>query len=274
MGVRDRSGHDAIVSGTMKPLFTLRRYSEPLMSRLGRHELPILIAPGLAAAAIWIFMVLAEEIGEGETEEVDRTLLLSLRRADDLSDPIGPLWFEELVRDVTAFGGTGPLIFITIAAMLYLVLLRKYRTACFLLLALGGGQLVSSMLKLGFDRPRPDLVPHGMHVYTASFPSGHAMMAAVTWLTLGALLARTESRKRLKAYFILLAVLITILVGMSRVYLGVHWPTDVLGGWVAGSAWAASCWMFALLLQRRGGIEQETAGSAAPRTDEAPGSPP
>src|SRR5690606_1729845 len=182
---------------------------------------------------------------------------------DDISDPIGPRWLEELVRDVTAFGGTGPLLFITLAAILYLVMLRKYRSSLFLLLAVGGGQLLSSVLKLGFDRARPDLVPHGMHVYTASFPSGHAMMAAVTWLTLGALLARSEARTRIKAFLILLAGTVTLLVGLSRVYLGVHWPTDVLGGWVAGSAWAALCWSFALLLQRRGRIEPETGGGSA-----------
>lgn len=237
---------------------SLRRYSEPLLSRLGRHELPILVAPGLAAAAIWAFIELADDVREGETNEIDRALLLSLRRRDDISDPLGPLWFEELVRDVTAFGGTGPLLFVTFAAVLYLFLQRKHRTALFVLLAVGGGQLLSSVLKLGFDRARPDLVPHGMHVYTASFPSGHAMMAAVTWLTLGALLARTESRRRIKAYIILLALTVTVLVGCSRVYLGVHWPTDVLGGWVAGSAWASLCWALALLLQRRGEIEQET----------------
>lgn len=247
----------------MKTAAFLRRIGEPVMTRLGHHELPILIAPGLAGLGIWGFMELADEIGEDETHKLDRALLLALRSRDDVSDPIGPLWFEELVRDVTAFGGTGPLVFITVAAILYLVLLRKYRTSLFVLLALGGGQLASSLLKLAFDRARPDLVPHGMHVYTASFPSGHAMMAAVTWLTLGALLARTEARRRLKAYFILLAVIVTILVGISRVYLGVHWPSDVLGGWIAGSSWAALCWGLALLLQRRGGIEPETAAAQA-----------
>lgn len=245
----------------------LRHIFESLLSRLGRHELSILAVPGLAAAAGWVFIELADDIGENETEKIDRMLLLMLRNRNDLSDPLGPRWFEEMVRDVTAFGGTGPLVFITLAAMLYLLLLRKYRTSLFVLLAVGGGQLLSSLLKFGFDRARPDLVPHGMHVYTASFPSGHAMMAAVTWLTLGALLARTEARKRIKAYLILLAITVTVLVGLSRVYLGVHWPTDVLGGWVAGSAWAALCWSFALVLQRRGGIEQETAGSSAPQTD-------
>lgn len=241
----------------MKPPFI--PYANGLLTWLGRHELPILLAPGFAAAVAWMFIELADEILEGETHEVDRALLLSLRKSGDPSEPLGPRWLEEMMRDVTAFGGTGPLVFITLAAVIYLLLRRRHRTALFVFLAVGGGQVLSSLLKLGFDRPRPDLVPHGMTVYTASFPSGHAMMAAVTYLTLGALLARTETRKRLKAYFILMALLLTLVIGFSRVYLGVHWPSDVLGGWMAGTAWAALCWSLAILLQRKGDIERENA---------------
>jgi undecaprenyl-diphosphatase len=116
--------------------------------------------------------------------------------------------------------------------------------------------LLSTLLKLGFERPRPDLVPHAVVVYTASFPSGHAMLSAVTWLTLGALLMRVEPRRRVKAYVLALAVLTTLLVGASRIYLGVHWPTDVLAGWCIGAAWALMCWLAALWLQRRGRVEE------------------
>ena len=113
------------------------------------------------------------------------------------------------------------------------------RGAAFLVVvAVVGGMLLSTGLKLGFERPRPDLVPHGARVYTASFPSGHAMLSAVTYLTLGALLARVQERRRVKAFFIGLAVVLTLLVGVSRVYLGVHWPSDVLAGWCVGAAWA------------------------------------
>jgi|HigsolmetaAR203D_1030402.scaffolds.fasta_scaffold00118_46 undecaprenyl-diphosphatase len=234
-----------------------------LLSRFGRYEIWMLVLPGMVAAAVWGFVSLADGIREGETEALDRALLLAFRRGDDPSDPLGPRWFEEMCRDFTAFGGTGPLVFLTLAAMLYLLFRGKRRTALFVLLAVGGGQFLSTVLKLGFDRPRPDLVPHGMEVYTASFPSGHAMMAAVTYLTLGALLARTESRYRIKAYLILLALVVTVIVGISRVYLGVHWPTDVLGGWIAGSAWAAACWTLALVLQRRGRLEKESPGNEA-----------
>lgn len=230
-----------------------------LFTRLGKFELPLLVLPGIAAAGLWGFVALADEILEGETADVDRWLLLSLRDRQDLSDPLGPRWLEEMMRDVTAFGGTGPLAFITLAGILYLLLRRRLRTALFLGIAIAGGQALSSLLKLGFDRVRPDLVPHGTVVYTASFPSGHAMMTAIVYLTLAALLARSESRRRLKTFLLLLAGCITVLVGISRVYLGVHWPTDVLGGWMIGSAWAAGCWSLAAFLQRRGEIEREPA---------------
>ncbi len=233
-----------------------------LFNRLGRFELPLLVLPGLAALALWGFVALADEMLEGDTGDIDRRLLLALRDPQDLSDPRGPLWLEEMMRDITAFGGTGPLVFITLACIVYLLLRRRLRTALFVFLAINGGQLLSSLLKLGFERPRPDLVPHGMTVYTASFPSGHAMMTAVVYLTLAALLARSESRKPLKAFLLLLAVSVTLLVGVSRVYLGVHWPSDVLGGWMIGSAWAAGCWSLAVILQRRGNVEREPAAGA------------
>lgn len=230
-----------------------------LFTRLGKFELPLLVLPGIAAAGVWGFVALVDEMLEGEIRDIDSRLLLALRHPQDASDPLGPFWLEELMRDITAFGGTGPLAFITAAGLIYLLLRRRRRTALFLFAAIAGGQLLSSLLKLGFDRPRPDLVPHGATVYTASFPSGHAMMTAVVYLTLAALLARSESRRRLKAFLLLLAACVTLLVGISRVYLGVHWPSDVLGGWMIGSAWAAGCWTLALLLQRQGELEGETA---------------
>lgn len=234
-----------------------------LTSLLRRTELPLLLGFGFVTAMLMVFAELADDILEGETHDLDRALLLSLRSPADLSDPLGPGWFEEMVRDFTSFGSTGPLVFIALAAFGYLLLLHKYRTALFLFVAVGGGQLISSLLKVGFDRARPDLVPHGMSVYTGSFPSGHAMMAAVTYLTLAALLSRTATHRRQQVFLILAAILLTILVGASRVYLGVHWPSDVLGGWIAGSAWSALCWSLALLLQRRGKIEKAGDSTSA-----------
>jgi undecaprenyl-diphosphatase len=121
--------------------------------------------------------------------------------------------------------------------------------------AIAGGMLLSPVLKLGFDRPRPDLVPHEVLVYSASFPSGHALQAAVVYLTLGALLARVQPHRRLKGYVLMVSVVLMLLVGSTRVYLGVHWPTDVLAGWAAGAAWAILWWLITFWLQQRGDVE-------------------
>ena len=215
----------------------------------------MLSALALAAAAVWAFAELAGDVLEGETHAFDEWVLLALRSATDRSDPLGPGWLEELMRDVTALGSTGILTFITLAVAGFLALERKSHAALFVVVAVGGGMLLSTLLKIGFDRPRPDLVPHGAIVYTASFPSGHSMLAAVAYLTLGALLARVQPRRLLKLYLLGLAILLTVAVGASRVYLGVHWPTDVLAGWAIGAAWALLCWAAALWLQRRGQVE-------------------
>ena len=163
-----------------------------------------------------------------------------------------------VAREVTALGSTPVLTGVTLAAAGYLALVGLRSSALLVLAAVGGGTALSSLLKLGFQRPRPELVPHTIQVYTASFPSGHAMLSAVTYLTLGALLMRVQSRWTVKAYVLALAVLTTLLVGASRVYLGVHWPTDVLAGWCIGAAWALICWLVALYLERGGPVETAT----------------
>jgi undecaprenyl-diphosphatase len=135
------------------------------------------------------------------------------------------------------------------------VLQRKRHLAFYLVAAVASGMVVGSLLKWGFDRPRPDLVPHGQIVYTSSFPSGHSMISAVAFLTLGALLASGQTNLRMHGYLMGLALFLTLIVGVSRVYLGVHWPTDVLAGWTAGAAWALLCWALARRLRRRGTVE-------------------
>jgi undecaprenyl-diphosphatase len=226
-----------------------------LWLRLRLNEAAPLLSLALLSFFVWAFVELAGDVIEGDTATFDRMILLALRQPQDLSDPIGPAWFEEMARDITALGGHAILTIVTLATLAYLVMVRKYHAAVLVAAAVGGGMLLSTALKLGFDRPRPDLVPHAARVYTGSFPSGHAMLSAVTYLTLGALLARVQPRRRLKAFLIGLAVVLTIIIGMSRVYLGVHWPSDVLAGWCVGAAWASLCWFVALQLQRRGQVE-------------------
>lgn len=209
----------------------------------------------IIAAAIWGFVELADEVMEGETDAVDRMLLLALRNPDDLADPLGPHWLEELGRDITALGGVGILTLFTLSILGFLLLRRQFHASIYLALSVGGGVLVSSLLKMFFSRPRPDLVAHGSYVYTTSFPSGHSMMSTAVFFTLAALLASLESNIRVRSYLLAMAALFSILVGISRVYLGVHWPTDVLAGWTAGIAWALLCWLIAQQLQKRRLIE-------------------
>ncbi|WP_126174013.1 phosphatase PAP2 family protein [Altericroceibacterium xinjiangense] len=222
-----------------------------------RVELWPLITLALLAGGVWGFIELADLVVEGESEAVDTRLLLALRNPQDLSDPIGPGWVEELGRDLTALGGIGILTILTISVAGYLWLLGKVRAMWLLLGAIGSGQLASTLLKHGFDRPRPDLVPHESIVYTASFPSGHSMLSAITYLTLAALLMRMHANRSLKIYFLVLAILLTAAVGVSRVYLGVHWPTDVLAGWAVGASWALLFWLVARWLQDHGQVEPE-----------------
>lgn len=218
---------------------------------LVHHEFSTLILLAALAGSIWGFVELAEEVMAGDTHAIDEWLVLSLRTPDDRADPLGPGWVEELGRDFTALGGVGVLTTLTLMVVGFLLLRGNQRTALLVTAAIGTGLVASFLLKSGFDRPRPDLVPHGSIVYTSSFPSGHSMLAAVTYLTLGTLLARVQPSKRIKAYLLFWALLITVLVGISRVYLGVHWPTDVLAGWTAGAGWAMLWGLIARALQRR-----------------------
>jgi undecaprenyl-diphosphatase len=226
-----------------------------LWSWLGRQELTILASMLSVCAILWVFLWLAGEVMEGNTRAFDRALLLALRTPGNLAQPVGPAWLELAARDITSLGGYPVLILVTLAAIGFLLIAGKRHAALLVLVSIGGGMLLSSALKELFDRPRPDLVPHAVQVYTLSFPSGHAMLSAATYLTLGALLARVQPQRWVKVYLLGVAVLLVVLIGASRVYLGVHWPTDVLAGWCVGAAWAMLCWTAATWLQRRGEVE-------------------
>ncbi|KAB0680743.1 phosphatase PAP2 family protein [Aureimonas leprariae] len=230
-------------------------------------ETPTLIGAFCIAAAAGLFILLAEEVMEGETLALDTRLLLSLRNPADPSDPLGPGWIEEMMRDFTALGGTVVLTLLVLFVAGFLWIDGKRRSLFLVLAATMSGRILSPLLKYGFDRPRPDLVPHGSIVYSTSFPSGHSMAAAITFLTLGALLARVQKGRTMKVYILSVAALLTFCVGISRVYLGVHWPSDVIAGWSVGIAWALGWWLLARWLENRGVVEPEE--SAAPSAETA-----
>lgn len=234
-----------------------------LLREIGQHELGAVLSMLVLALGVWVFAEVLDEVQEGQTQGVDRMILLALREKADLGDPVGPPWLEEVGRDLTALGGFAVLGIVTTVVVGYLALLRKPRSALFVLISVLGALGLSSLLKALIARPRPDLVPHHSYVLTMSFPSGHAMLSSAVYLTLGALLARFHTSLLLRAYILLWALLLSALVGCSRVYVGVHWPTDVIAGWAAGSAWAALCWIVARMLQRRGDVEP-SSGSVPP----------
>jgi undecaprenyl-diphosphatase len=190
-------------------------------------------------------------MAEGETRAFDRHLLLLLRAPGDPSDPIGPRAFEEAMRDVTALGGFTVLTLVTVVATLAFLLHRKWSHAAVMAGTALAAQTCSSLLKNLYDRPRPDLAPHAVYVYSSSFPSGHSMLSAAIYLTLAALVANLEVKRRSKALVFGLAILLMAAIGFSRVYMGVHWPSDVLAGWCAGAAWALAAWVLLIRLTFR-----------------------
>jgi undecaprenyl-diphosphatase len=215
----------------------------------------VLVAALLIGGALSGFAELADEVADGETHAFDRAVMLAMREAGDPGEPWGPRWLEMVARDITALGGTVVLTLLTLASIGFMLLTRRWGAAFFVLVSVVGGTLISTTLKNVFDRARPDVVPHAMEATSASFPSGHSMLAMVTYLTLGAVLAEVQTRPRIKIYILSWAVFLALIVGLTRVYLGVHWPTDVLAGWCIGSAWALLCGSVALWLQRRGMID-------------------
>lgn len=229
------------------------------LSWIGKLELASI---AVVAIGVLIFVFLARYVGVGEVNAFDRRMLLALRSASDVSDPLGPHWFEELVRDFTSLGGLGAITFLTLATVGGLALRGKGRTALTALAAIVGGFLLGALLKAIFQRARPDLVPHIAYVLSSSFPSAHSMQSAVTYLTLGAVLARVQPTRLLKFYVFALAATLTFLVGFSRVYLGVHWPSDVFAGWAAGVVWSMVVWLITRRFQREGTIEPEPVEEA------------
>ena len=207
------------------------------------------------AGLLFAFGFIAQEMAKGKTLAFDRAVMLALRSSADPSVPIGPAWLPEAARDVTSLGSIIVLVIITLAVVGYLFLAGKSAVAWLMLIAVVGGIALSDLLKFAFARARPDVVTPLARVFTTSFPSGHATLSAITYLTIGAILARSQPSSPISLYFMSLAVFLTVLVGMSRIYLGVHYPTDVLAGWCIGAAWAMGCWAIMTYLQSVGQVE-------------------
>lgn len=231
----------------------------------------VLVVILLVVGGTWGFIALADEVREGETQRFDEWAVKALRDPTT-GNPLGKPWMREVGRDITALGGVAVLLLVVLFVAGYLLMVRAYHAMWLVLAASLGGLLLSSGLKELVDRPRPG-VPHFAYVYTSSFPSGHSMLSAVVYLTLGSLLTRLAPKRRVKIYFLAVALLLTFLVGLSRVYMGVHYPTDVLAGWTAGLVWALLCWLVARYLQRRGKVEKDEEVAAQAESRRSAGAP-
>lgn len=234
----------------------------PLRQRILRflpREGNVLAAMLLVVASVGGFIAIADEVLEGDTREFDRWLMHQLRRADDPAVPLGPPWLIEAARELTALGGVTVLCVLVVAVVGYLLQQRAYGAMWLMLTAAVGGMGLSFALKHFFGRERPDVVLHRVTVHSPGFPSGHAMLSAVVYLTLGTLLAQIARQRTSQIYCLTVALVLTFLIGLSRIYLGVHYPTDVLAGWAAGLAWTLLCWLIARAVQRRRTLAAEGA---------------
>lgn len=222
-----------------------------------REELKLIVAAILLVGVTVALLVLVGNVLEGDTQHFDEQILRSLRKDDNPAQPIGPAWLKIIADDITALGSPTVLGLAVFAVVGFLALAGLYKNALFMLVASLGGWFLNDLLKSMFARPRPSIVPHLREVWSLSFPSGHALTSAVVYLTLGVLLMRVAERPIVKWYCITLAMSATALVGLSRIYLGVHYPTDVLGGWLIGLSWALVFWLIERSLERRAGLKKE-----------------
>lgn len=220
----------------------------------GMRDLKVATLPvalvAIAAFGIFAFFSLADEVRENEMLRIDDWLLRFFRNPADLSDPIGPDWVAQTVLEITTLGGYPVLVTLVAAVIGFLLVNRNYGPALFTAGSIVTGTLASHLLKGAYDRPRPDVVEHLVQTHTASFPSGHATMSAVVYLTLATLIVRLVDSVAVRVYVMCVALFLTFAVGMSRIYLGVHWPSDVAAGWALGSAWACVSWLVVSLLRK------------------------
>ena len=228
-----------------------------------RWELTLLITAIVFLVLLLVIIKLASEVLEGETLQFDRAILIGLLDPLDLARPKGPRWLLSAALDITALGSATVLGLAVVGVAGFLILQGLWRRALIVIGASFGGWVLNGALKLLFQRPRPDVVPHLREAMSLSFPSGHALQSAAVYLTLGALMMRFAHRRLTKIYCMVLAGMATVLVGASRVYIGVHYPTDVIAGWLIGLSWALLCWTIERALERQAGLKRERAESEA-----------
>ena len=228
-----------IVLWCMGPALSARSFRSPRRAR----DFRLLFAVLVIMTALCSFLMLAGAVRKGTIIRFDDAVLLSLRRAENPNILRGPIWLPQVMRDITSLGGEAVMVLVTLTVAGYLWLRRKRRALVLVSIGFLGGGLLDVVLKEVVGRARPTIVPHFVNVDSLSFPSGHSMMSMVVYLLLAVLLSPQLPDRRARIYVITVAFFLTFLIGISRVYLGVHYPSDVLGGWLMGLAWATICWL-------------------------------
>jgi undecaprenyl-diphosphatase len=194
----------------------------------------ILAGAAITLGGTYAFAKFAGHVTSGRTQAFDESVLtwIGQHRSPSL---------EPIMLEIT-FLGTGTVVLAIVAvSALFLSLTRHQYSAALLLISTIGGVLLNNLLKTGFDRPRPQIFEWGSHALTSSFPSGHAMSAAVVYGTVAYLAARLQKRHLHRVLTLLVAGILILLIAATRLYLGVHYPSDVLAGIIIGLAWASFC---------------------------------
>lgn len=217
--------------------------------RIARTEIAAVGAFFIVVLGVAFFVELADDMTEGDGRAFDQAVLHWMQPV--AGQPRGPWWLHEAATDITSLGGVAVLTLFALIAVAFLLIQKKRLSALLLVVGLAGGVALSEGLKAVFERERPPVAYQAVETLNASFPSGHALLSTVFYLSLGVMLTRAFPQRRLKAFVLGAALVIAMLIGLTRVYLGAHWASDVLAGWSVGAAWAMALWLAAYAVARR-----------------------
>ena len=216
-----------------------------------RHPPFVLAAMAALAGAMLVLAILGHTIAGGNRFAFDSTIMLALRQDGNLAVPAGPPWLKQAMIDVTALGGETVLALAAAVTIGFLVASRHLLAAALVFAGTVTGSIAVALVKGWVGRERPTLVDHLVEVGSASFPSGHAANSAIIYLTIALLSMQVITHRAARWFLFGVTLLLVVAIGMSRVYLGVHWPSDVLAGWSFGTLWALAWWAFGSWLRLR-----------------------
>ncbi|WP_426038036.1 phosphatase PAP2 family protein [Brevundimonas sp. DC300-4] len=216
---------------------------------VARAEFAALGALAIVTLGTMTFVEIADDMTEADGQAFDQMVLHWMQPV--AGQPRGPWWLHEAAADITSLGGIAVLTLFAVVALGMLLILRKWLSALLLLIGLAGGVALSEGLKALFQRERPPAAFQAVETLNASFPSGHALLSTVFYLTVAVMMTRAFPRRRLKAYVLGVGMVFALMVGLTRVYLGAHWASDVMAGWCVGAAWAMALWLVSYAVERR-----------------------